>query len=61
MEKGWLQVIDDAVLGKIEVDIQREGLVGPVYGLPTPGGVDFTRVGAEQWFRVCGSVVEWRS
>lgn len=53
IEKGWLQVIDDAVLGKIEVDIQREGLVGPIYGFPAPGGVDFTEVGAEQWFRVC--------
>jgi hypothetical protein len=53
LSKGWLQIIDDAVLGSLQNEVRRAGLLGPVYGYPEPGGVDFTHAGAEQWFRIC--------
>lgn len=53
LSRGWLQNIDDAVLGRLQDDVRRAGLLGPVYGYPQVGGVDFTRAGAEQWFRIC--------
>jgi hypothetical protein len=52
LSKGWLQVIDLAALLRIQDDVRRDGLFGPVYGYPPLGGVDFTHAGAEQWFRV---------
>jgi hypothetical protein len=53
LSKGWLQIIDDAVLGSLQNEVRRAGLLGPVYGYPELGGVDFTHAGAEQWFRIC--------
>jgi hypothetical protein len=51
--KGWLQVIDEAALAKIVAELRDGGVVGPVYGLPDLGGVDFTPAGAELWHRIC--------
>lgn len=53
LSKSWLQIIDEAALGRIQAEIRRSGLLGPVYGYPSVGGVDFTHAGAEQWFRLC--------
>jgi hypothetical protein len=50
--KGWLQVIDEPALAAIAEQLRRGGFIGPVYGLPPLGGVDFTRAGAEQWQRL---------
>jgi hypothetical protein len=52
LARGWLQVIDEPVLAKI-VDELREGqFLGPIYGLPEVGGVDFTHAGAVLWRRL---------
>lgn len=49
IDKGWLQIIDAASLKKITEEINREQLLGPVYGLPAVGTVDFTSTGADLW------------
>jgi hypothetical protein len=54
LAKGWLQVIDEPTLAKIADELREGRLLGPVYGLPEVGGVDFTHAGAELWQRVCG-------
>lgn len=53
LAKNWLQIVDEATLGRIQDDVRREQLIGPIYGFPSLGGVDFTHAGAEQWFRIC--------
>ncbi len=50
--KGWLQVVDAATLSRIQEELRREGILGPIYGYPSIGGVDFTHAGAEQWYRI---------
>ena len=50
--KGWLQVIDEAALGRIQEELRRDGVLGPIFGYPSIGGVDFTHAGAEQLFRI---------
>lgn len=52
LAKGWLQVVDEAVLASIRAEVERQQLVGPIYGYPSLGGVDFTPDGAEQWLRL---------
>jgi hypothetical protein len=49
LAKGWLQVIDDTALARIAADLR--GVVGPVYGLPPVGGIDFTPAGAGLWLQ----------
>jgi hypothetical protein len=49
LAKGWLQVIDEAALATITKDVRAAGLIGPIYGLPKLGDVDFTPVGAAIW------------
>jgi hypothetical protein len=48
LSKGWLQVIDEAALGRIQHELLDASLLGPIYGFPQVGGVDFTPAGAEQ-------------
>ncbi len=45
--KGWLRIIDAPALAKIIDDLAADGILGPIYGLPFVGGVDFTVAGAE--------------
>jgi hypothetical protein len=52
LAKGWLRVIDDAALWEITEELHDGGVLGPVYGLPRVGGVDFTRAGAALWQRL---------
>jgi len=49
LAKGWLQVIDERALAEIQTTLRADGCLGPVYGLPDLGGVDFTAAGAERW------------
>jgi hypothetical protein len=58
--KGWLQFIDEAALSRIAAEIRRAGLVGPVYGMPAVGGVDFTAAGAAMWHRLLGLLRDGR-
>jgi hypothetical protein len=53
LTKGWLQVIDEAALTKITDELREGRFLGPIYGLPPIGGVDFTPAGAELWQRLC--------
>jgi hypothetical protein len=54
LDKGWLQVIDEAALQEIRDDIRRGQVVGPIYRLPAVGCVDFTHRGADLWHRLGG-------
>ncbi len=54
LAKGWLQVIDETALRRIETEIRETGLIGPVYHMPWEGGVDFTHAGAAMWQRLQG-------
>ncbi|MDB5306186.1 MAG: hypothetical protein JWO38_388 [Gemmataceae bacterium] len=49
LAKRWLQIVDEAALAEITDDLRKGGVVGPVYGLPSSGEVDFTRTGANLW------------
>jgi hypothetical protein len=53
LAKGWLQVIDEPALAKIADELREGRFLGPIYGLPAAGGVDFTHAGAELWRRLC--------
>jgi hypothetical protein len=54
LAKGWLQVIDEPGLAKITAELREGRVLGPIYGLPQVGGVDFTTAGAELWQRLWG-------
>src|SRR5262245_12903882 len=47
LSKGWLQVLDDRTLARIVDELREARFVGPIYGLPGVGCVDFTHLGAE--------------
>ncbi len=51
LAKGWLQVIDEAILAAITDGLRRDRVLGPLCGFPTDGGVDFTSEGAALWRR----------
>jgi hypothetical protein len=51
LAKGWLQIINEVVLKGITDNIREERTLGPIYGLPPNGCVDFTRAGADVWRR----------
>jgi hypothetical protein len=53
LAKGWLQVIDESARSAITDELRESQFVGPIYGLPQVGGVEFTHVGAEMWRRLC--------
>lgn len=50
---GWLQVVDETTLAHLQAEVGRRNLLGPIYGYPTVGSVEFTAAGAEQWFSIC--------
>lgn len=52
LEKGWLQYVDQAALDHIKEEIGREQIVGPIYGMPNIGVIDFTHKGAAKWERI---------
>ncbi|WP_157470006.1 hypothetical protein [Gemmata sp. SH-PL17] len=52
LAKGWLQVIDEPARKRIVSELQRGGVLGPVYGHPNVGSVDFTDSGAGLWRRL---------
>jgi hypothetical protein len=52
LTKGWLQVIDEPALGLLVSELHQEQVVGPIYGLPPVGSVDFTPAGARLWFQL---------
>jgi hypothetical protein len=52
LAKGWLQLIDDSALAKIVNELHEGGVLGPIYGLPEVGCVDFTPAGAALWQRI---------
>ncbi len=47
LAKGWVQVIDEAALGSITEELRKGAFIGPIYGLPQVGEVDFTPLGAD--------------
>ncbi len=51
LNKGWLQVIDETVLDRIADELRAGRFLGPIYGLPSVGDVDFTATGAALWER----------
>jgi hypothetical protein len=54
LAKGWLQIIDEPALAIIAGELQKNSVLGPIYGgLPALGSVDFTEVGVELWERFC--------
>jgi len=54
LAKGWLQLIDEAALGGIVDELRKGRFLGPIYGLPGVGGIDFTETGAALWRRHSG-------
>jgi hypothetical protein len=53
LARRWLQVIDAPALARIAEELRDGRILGPIYGLPGIGGVDFTHAGAELWRRFC--------
>lgn len=45
--KEWLTVVSHHTLQEIESFLEEQPAIGPVYGLPEAGDVDFTVVGAQ--------------
>jgi hypothetical protein len=54
LARGWLQVIDEPALARITDELREGRFIGPIYGLPPMGAVDFSCAGAELWQRLCG-------
>lgn len=49
LAKGWLQIVDETTLTAIVTELREKRIIGPIYGLPQIGGVDFTAFGAQLW------------
>jgi len=47
LARGWLQVIDAETLAGIVEELKQGRVLGPIYGLPCVGAVDFTHAGAK--------------
>jgi hypothetical protein len=52
LDKGWVQVIDEATLVRIANELREGRILGPIHGFPPIGGVDFTSAGADLWRRI---------
>lgn len=52
LNKGWLRIIDEPALAKIVDELRERRILGPIYGLPSVGAVDFTDAGAALWQRI---------
>jgi hypothetical protein len=48
LDQGWIQVVDRAALGQLTSHLDAQGMIGPIYGLPQVGDIDFTGWGAQQ-------------
>jgi hypothetical protein len=46
LAKGWLQILDEPTLARIVGELHQGRVLGPIYGLPSVGAVDFTPTGA---------------
>ena len=46
LAKKWVQVLDEDAITHITLDFREGGYLGPIYGMPNPGCVDFTEAGA---------------
>jgi hypothetical protein len=55
--KKWLRVVTPHTLGEIQAIIGKNPALGPVYGLPKPGEVDFTVTGARLSKRIVKEVL----
>ena len=49
LAKGWLRIIDLSTLVEIVRELERDGVFGPVFGLPAIGAVEFTWTGVRLW------------
>lgn len=54
LEKGWLQLIDEERVAAIAAELRSKQVMGPIYRLPEPGGIDFTLAGAALWLTILG-------
>lgn len=45
--RNWIAPVDVVALQENAVRLQHRGILGPVFGMPQPGRVDFTAAGAE--------------
>ncbi len=55
LKRGWLQIHNESSLKKIADDLEKGGVLGPVYGpLPNVGSLDFTEAGAAIHRRLFG-------
>jgi hypothetical protein len=52
LAKGWLRVLDEPTLAGIVEELRRDGVLGPIYGFPMVGGVDFTPAGAALYHKL---------
>ncbi len=52
LQQGWLQMVDQQRLAKIADELREGQYLGPVYGIPFLGQVDFTPAGAERWHKL---------
>lgn len=48
-QRGLLRILTRAALAEIKDDLERNHVVGPIYGLPESGKIDFTNEGASLW------------
>lgn len=48
-QRGFLRVLTKAELTEINSELERNHVLGPIYGLPKSGKIDFTNEGANQW------------
>lgn len=56
LQRGMLRVISKMDLTRIKRELAHEQTVGPIYGWPDPGMVDFTEAGATLW----QTFVDWQ-
>jgi hypothetical protein len=52
ISKGWLRIVDERILQCIRSFLQRRPSLGPIYGLPEVGDVDFTTRGANNFRKI---------
>src|SRR5262249_4691522 len=52
LQMGWLRVVDKMALREVRTRLRAEPGIGPVYGLPRVGDVDFTLAGARLYRRI---------
>src|SRR5262245_49755816 len=58
LQRNWLRVVDRTSLSKIREGLLRKPALGPIYGLPRIGDLDFTPRGARLFLRVRSRIHE---